>query len=327
MSGLHFRSDPNLLVGIETSDDAGVYRLTDEIALIQTLDFFTPIVNDPYDFGRIAAANSLSDVYAMGGKPLTAMNIVCFPIKEMDKRILRLILEGGLEIIHKAGAIMVGGHSVEDPELKYGLSVTGLVHPERFITNAGAKPGDMLVLTKPLGTGILATALKGRLLDESTTAKVTEIMAALNKDAAEVMEETGVSACTDITGFGLLGHTLEMAKASKVCIRLYADNIPVIPEAKRFASMGMIPGGSHRNQKFCSKHLDIASAIDPLLINIFADAQTSGGLLISVPEAKSHDLVQKLIERKTPSACVVGEVLDRPAGVIQIHESVGVIQK
>jgi selenide,water dikinase len=306
-------------VGIETSDDAGVYRITPEIALIQTVDFFTPIVNDPYDFGRIAATNSLSDVYAMGGKPLTCMNIVCFPIKEMDKMILRSILEGGLEMVHRAGAVMVGGHSVEDPELKYGLSVTGLVHPERFLSNAGAKPGDVLILTKPLGTGVLATALKGRMLDESTTKNITELMATLNKDAAEVMEEVGVNSCTDITGFGLLGHGLGMAKGSNVCIRLYADNVPIIPEAKTFASMGMIPAGSHLNERFCSKHLDIASGIDSLIIDLLADAQTSGGLLISVPENKSHDLVQKLIGRKTPSAHIVGEVLSEPPGVIQIR--------
>lgn len=319
LSGLHFRSDPNLLVGIETSDDAGVYRLTDEIALIQTVDFFTPIVNDPYDFGRIAAANSLSDVYAMGGKPLTTMNIVCFPVKDLDKMILRSILEGGLEVIHKAGAVMVGGHSVEDPELKYGLSVTGIVHPRKFLTNAGARPGDNLVLTKPLGTGVLATALKARMLAESTTAKVTELMATLNKDAAEAMEEIGVSACTDITGFGLVGHGLEMATASKVCIRFYARNVPVIPEAKTFASMGLIPGGSHLNERFCSKHLDVGAGVDPLLINIFADAQTSGGLLISVPEEKCDALVKRLAERQSPCAVIVGEVLSEPAGVIQIR--------
>lgn len=319
LNGLHFLSDPNLLVGIETSDDAGVYRISPEIALIQTVDFFTPIVNDPYDFGRIAATNSLSDVYAMGGKPLTCMNIVCFPIRDMDKMILRSILEGGLEMIHKAGAVMVGGHSVEDPELKYGLSVTGVVHPERFLTNSGAKPGDMLVLTKPLGTGVLATALKGRMLDETTTRNITEIMATLNKDAAEVMQEVGVNSCTDITGFGLLGHGLGMAKGSKVCIRLYADSVPIIPEAKTFASMGMIPAGSHLNERFCSKHLDIDASIDPVLVNLFADAQTSGGLLISVPKAKCNDLVNKLIDRKTPCASVVGEVLGDPPKVIQIR--------
>jgi selenide,water dikinase len=319
LTGLPFESNPDLLVGIETSDDAGVYRLTSGIALIQTLDFFTPIVNDPYDFGRIAAANSLSDVYAMGGKPLTAMNIVCFPVKEMDKTVLRSILEGGLEIIHKAGAVMVGGHSVDDPEIKYGLSVTGIVHPERFLTNAGAKPGDLLVLTKPLGTGILATALKGRMLDGKTTTMVTELMATLNKDAAEVMTEIGVNACTDITGFGLLGHALEMVKASKIGMRIYADKVPIISEAITFASMGMVPVGSHLNEKFCSHHLDIASTIDPLIVDLLADAQTSGGLLISVPASRCNDLIQKLLERNTPVADVVGEVLSEPVGVIQIR--------
>jgi len=312
-------TDANLLVGIETSDDAGVYRLTPEIALIQTVDFFTPIVNDPYDFGRVAAANSLSDVYAMGGKPLTCMNIVCFPVKDVDKTVLRAILEGGLDTIHKAGALMVGGHSVEDPEIKYGLSVTGLVHPEKFLTNAGAKPGDMLVLTKPLGTGILATALKARMLGEGAIKNVTGIMAALNKDAAEAMVETGVNACTDITGFGLLGHALGMAKASKACIRFHAGRVPVIPEAMTFASMGIVPGGSRLNERFCSKHLDVGSGIDPLLVNILADAQTSGGLLISVPKDKCGDLVKRLKDRDTPAADIVGEVMSEPAGVIQIR--------
>jgi selenide,water dikinase len=319
LSGLPLQSDPNLLIGIETSDDAGVYRLSPEIALIQTLDFFTPIVNDPYDFGRIAAANSFSDVYAMGGKPLTAMNIVCFPVKEMDKPVLRAILEGGLDIIHKAGAVMVGGHSVEDPELKYGLSVTGIVHPEQVLSNAGARPGDLLVLTKPLGTGILATALKGRMLDEKTTTMITELMATLNKAAAEVMTEIGVNACTDITGFGLLGHSLEVAKASKVGIRLYADKVPIIPEALTYASMGMMPVGSHLNQKFCSHHLDIASTIDPLIVDLLGDAQTSGGLLISVPENRCDELTLKLLEKEVPAVVVVGEVVHEPVGVIQIR--------
>jgi len=319
LSGLPLERDPNLLVGVETSDDAGVYRLTPEIAFIQTLDFFTPIVNDPYDFGRIAAANSFSDVYAMGGKPLTALNIVCFPIKDMDKTILRSILEGGLEVIHKAGAVMAGGHSVEDPELKYGLSVTGIVHPERILTNAGAKAGDLLILTKPLGTGILATALKGRKLDEKTTTEITELMATLNKDATEVMTEVGVNACTDVTGFGLLGHALEMAQASRVGLRIYANKVPIIPEAMTFASLGMIPAGSHYNQKFCSHHLDINPKIDPLLIDLLADAQTSGGLLISVPEKRVPLLVQKLLERNTPATQVVGEVLNEPVGVIQLR--------
>lgn len=319
LSGLTFEKDPNLLVGIETCDDAGVYRITDDIALIQTLDFFTPIVNDPYDFGRIAAANALSDVYAMGGRPLTAMNIVCFPIKDMDKAVLRSIIEGGLEIIHKAEAIMIGGHSVEDPELKYGLSVTGIVHPQKFLTNASARPGDLLVLTKPLGTGILATALKANKLDEKITIKITELMAALNKDAAEAMVEVGVNACTDITGFGLLGHSLEMAKASKVGLRIYTEKTPLIPEAKVFASMGMVPAGSFANQNFCRHSLDIDPSVDPILLDLISDAQTSGGLLISVPEKEASLLIQKLIERNTPSAHIIGEVLEEPIGVIQVR--------
>jgi len=310
--------DPNLIVGFETSDDAGVYRLTPDIALIQTLDFFTPIVNDPKDFGRIAAANALSDVYAMGGKPLTAMNIVCFPVKEMDKKILRSIIEGGLEIIHKADAVMIGGHSVEDPELKYGLSVTGVVHPAHVLTNAGAQPGDRLVLTKPLGTGVLATALKGRKLDELVLRKITELMATLNRDAAEVMMEVGAHACTDITGFGLLGHALEMCKASKVGIKIYSREVPIIPEAVTFADMGMIPAGSYSNRTFCSHYMDVTPGVDPLRLDLMTDAQTSGGLLISVSEEKVDTLVQKLRERKTPVASIIGEVLKDPPGIIQV---------
>lgn len=247
------------------------------------------------------------------------MNIVCFPIKELDKVILRTILEGGLDVIHKAGAVMVGGHSVEDPELKYGLSVTGVVHPKRILTNANAKPGDILILTKPLGTGILATALKGGKLNEDLTIKLTELMATLNKDAAEAMTEIGVNACTDITGFGLLGHALEMARASNVCLRIYSDKVPVISEAINFASMGMIPEGSHLNQKFCFKHLDISSELDPIIGDILADAQTSGGLLISVSEEKAHQLLQMLMDRNTPAASVIGEVLSEPKEMIQVR--------
>jgi selenide, water dikinase len=319
LKGLPAERDPNLLVGIETSDDAGVYRLTPEIALIQTLDFFTPVVNDPYDFGRIAAANSFSDVYAMGGRPLTAMNIVCFPIKHMDRAVLRTIIEGGLDVIHRAGAVMVGGHSVEDPELKYGLSVTGIVHPSRMVANSGARPGDALVLTKPIGTGVLATALKGRMLQDKTLHEITELMATLNRDAAEAMTEVGANACTDITGFGLLGHTLEMAEASKVCACIYAGQVPVIEEAKTFASMGLIPQGSHFNRKFCAGHIDAAPELDPLLLDLLSDAQTSGGLLISVPGKKADLLLQRLREKNTPAASVIGKVLSEPAGMILVR--------
>ena len=306
-------------MGAEKWADAAIYRITPEIALVQTLDFFTPVVNDPFDFGRIAAANSLSDVYAMGGRPITAMNIVSFPVKELDKSVLRTILEGGLEVIHQAGAVMAGGHSVEDPELKYGLSVTGVVHPDRFLTNDNAKEGDVLVLTKPLGTGILATALKGGALSEKLTVEVTELMATLNRGAAEAMMEVGVNSVTDITGFGLLGHALEMAKASNVGIRLYAEEVPIMTDVLALASMGMVPGGSFRNRKFCASHVQVAPELDPLLVDLLSDAQTSGGLLISVPGEKANLLVQKLLEKNTPAAKVIGEILSEPKCTIQVR--------
>jgi len=305
---------------VENWADAAIYRLSPEIAIVQTLDFFTAIVNDPYDFGRIAAANSLSDVYAMGGRPLTAMNICCFPVKKMDKSLFREILRGGAEVIHQSGAVLAGGHSVEDSELKYGLSVTGVVHPERFLTNEHAKPGDKLILTKPLGTGILSAALRSRKLDEKTTKKITAVMAELNKGAAEAMMEVGVSSVTDITGFGLIGHALVMAKASKVGMHLYAGKVPIIPEALTFASRGFVPAGSKRNRQFCSKHVDVAAGVDPLLIDVLADAQTSGGLLISVPENKTAMLVQRLKDKNTPAASVIGEVMSEPTGVIKVSQ-------
>lgn len=305
---------------MENWADAAIYRLSPEIAIVQTLDFFTAIVNDPYDFGRIAAANSLSDVYAMGGRPLTAMNICCFPVKKMDKSLFREILRGGAEVIHQSGAVLAGGHSVEDSELKYGLSVTGVVHPERFLTNEHAKPGDKLILTKPLGTGILSAALRSRKLDEKTTKKITAVMAELNKGAAEAMMEVGVSSVTDITGFGLIGHALVMAKASKVGMHLYAGKVPIIPEALTFASRGFVPAGSKRNRQFCSTHVDVAAGVDPLLIDVLADAQTSGGLLISVPENKTAMLVQRLKDKNTPAASVIGEVMSEPTGVIKVSQ-------
>jgi len=311
--------DPNLLVGAEQWADAVVYRLSKEIAIVQTLDFFTPIVNDPFSFGRIAAANSFSDIYAMGGKPVTAMNIVSFPIKEMDKAILKEILHGGLEIIHEAGAVMAGGHSVEDPEIKYGLSVTGIVHPDYFVTNQNARPGDFLVLTKPIGTGILTTALKGGALNDKLTAEITELMATLNKGASEAMMEVGVNAATDITGFGLLGHALEMAKASKVGIRLNARDVPIISEAITFAAMGMMPEGSHRNRNFCSNDIEISPQLDPLIIDLLTDSQTSGGLLISVAREKADLLLQKLIEKKITTAKIVGEILSKPKKIIEVR--------
>ena len=306
MEALPLEEDPNLLVGRETSDDAGVYRLSDEVALVQTVDFITPVVNDPYDFGRIAAANALSDVYAMGGRPLTAMNIVCFPVKEMDKEVLREILRGGLEKVHEAGAALVGGHSVEDPEIKYGLSVTGVVHPDRVLTNAGARPGDAFILTKPLGTGILATAIKAGLVSDEVQRRAVEVMAMLNKKAAEVMGSYPVSCCTDITGFGLLGHALEIATASKVVITLYAERVPLLPEVLDSVRMGLLPAGSFANRNFCTGRVRQVRSIDPMLLDILADAQTSGGLLISLPETRSRDLTDDLRAHGVPYAAIIG---------------------
>lgn len=306
------------MVGRETSDDAGVYRLDGQTALVQTLDFITPVVNDPFDFGQIAAANALSDVYAMGGRPLTAMNVVCFPIRQMDKSILREILRGGLEKIHEAGAVLVGGHSVEDPEIKYGLSVTGIVHPEKVLTNAGAQPGDVLVLTKPIGTGILATAIKAGLIAPEAERSAIETMALLNRYAAEAMVGRSVHACTDVTGFGLLGHALEMALASGVAMTIEAEKVPLLPEVMDALKTGLMPAGSFSNRNFCASHVHAASSADPLMLDVLADAQTSGGLLISLPRHEASELVRSLDARGISHAVVIGQVKEASRGGIEV---------
>ena len=311
-------TDPNLLVGRETSDDAGVYKIREDLALIQTLDFFTPIVNDPYRFGQIAAVNALSDVYAMGGRPLTAMNIVCFPRKNMDKSILKEILKGGLDKIHQAGALLVGGHSVDDMELKYGLSVTGIIHPDQVMTNAGARPGDHLILTKAVGTGIIATALKGKAASREAEEAMIAIMGELNKTAAEVMQEVGAHACTDITGFGLLGHALEMAQASRCTITLQTSQVPIIPYAREYAQMGLIPGGTHANRNYCQRSLRVDPTIPAYLLDILSDAQTSGGLLICVPPEKAQDLLTLLKQRGVTDSSLIGEITGPSSGMIAL---------
>ena len=311
-------TDPNLIAGRETSEDAGVYRLSDDLALIQTLDFFTPIVNNPYDFGRIAAANALSDVYAMGGRPLTAMNIVCFPVSTMNKEILKEILRGGLEKIHEAGAVLVGGHSVDDVELKYGLSVTGLVSPEKVWTNGGALPGDALILTKPLGTGILATAIKGGLISTEAERQVIDLMATLNNTAAEVMSTYSVHACTDITGFGLLGHALEMAQASKVTISIEVHKVPVLSEVLDHAGMGLVPAGSYANRNFCASHVREVGSINPIYLDIIADAQTSGGLFIALAASEAEQALGDLKAAGLQEVVLIGHVVDRSKGVIEL---------
>jgi len=301
-------SDPNLLVGTNTADDAGVYKLTDEIALIQTVDFFTPIVDDPYTFGQIAATNSLSDVYAMGGRPLTALNIVGFHTKNFPTDILVEILTGGHDKVHEAGAVIAGGHTIMDEELKYGLSVSGIVHPDKIVTNAGARPGDVLVITKPLGTGIISTALKsGKDLGE-LTAEVSRFMMTLNKAASEAMQEVGVHACTDITGFGLLGHAYEMAKGSKVSMRIVASKVPLFKEAIPLVSAGFVPGGTHNNRYYLDGKILLDTTISWEISTLLFDAQTSGGLLISVAQDKTDRLLQELRKRGVETIAVIGEV-------------------
>jgi selenide,water dikinase len=310
--GLPIIFDPNLIAGIERAEDAGVYKLSDDLAIVQTLDFFTPIVDDPYTFGQIAAANALSDVYAMGGRPLVAMNIVCFPTKTMDISILREILAGGLDKMHEAGVTLVGGHSVEDQELKYGLSVTGVVHPTKVVLNTGAKVGDRLLLTKPLGTGIISTALKGGMADEGAVAKAAKSMVALNRKASELMVAVEVHACTDVTGFGLLGHACEMIEGTDVGIVIYSDAVPFFPEAKGLAEIGLIPGGLHRNREFRLNMVEINREVPNYLADILFDPQTSGGLLISVPGPEAESLRDRMHQEGIEEAAIIGEIVTEP---------------
>jgi selenide,water dikinase len=301
---------------MERAEDASVYKLTDDLAIVQTIDFFTPIVDDPYSFGQIAAANAMSDVYAMGGKPLMAMNVVCFPIKTMDISILKKILAGGVDKVHEAGAILVGGHSIEDDELKYGLSITGTIHPAKVVLNNGARVGDRLILTKPLGTGIISTGLKGKVIDEEAMDKVIRSMATLNRKAAELMQEIGVHACTDVTGFGLLGHAGEMIEGTDIAMLIHSAAVPFFPEAKELAEMGMIPGGLHRNREFRLNMVEIAKEVPDYLADILFDPQTSGGLLISVSEQKAPVLLERMHREGIEEAVVIGEVVAKPQGKI-----------
>lgn len=306
-----------MLVGLDTSDDAGVYKINDDTALVQTLDFFTPIVDDPYMFGQIGAANSLSDVYAMGGKPITAMNIVGFPINTLDKSILAEILAGAADKISESGATLVGGHSIDDEEPKFGLSVTGTIHPDRIRANVGAKPGDRLILTKPIGVGILTTAIKKDLLSKETLDNVMKVMATLNKYAAETMEKYTVNACTDVTGFGLLGHTLEIAEGSDVGITISSKDVPILPGTRDLAEQDIIPGGTKKNHKWLADRIDYSHKISELDQLILCDAVTSGGLLISVPEAEANSL-QEALQTNNVESAIIGEVTSEKPGRITV---------
>lgn len=300
-------NDKNLIVGIDTSDDAAVYKLNDEMATIQTLDFFTPIVDDPYTFGQIAVANSLSDVYAMGGKPIVALNIVCFP-NCLNMNILGEILRGGADKVLEAGAVIVGGHTVQDDEPKYGLSVTGIVHPDKVLKNYGSETGDILILTKPIGLGIINTAIKAKIASKEAYEKAVKVMAYLNKYAGEIITDYNITSCTDITGFSLIGHAYEMAEPSKKTFRIFKDAIPFIKEAKEYASMGLIPAGCYENKRYL-KGKYLLNNVESWMEDILFDPQTSGGLLISCKEKDYIDILTRL-EKLEVESSVIGRVED-----------------
>ena len=309
-----------LLVGFESSDDAAVYQLNETQAIIQTLDFFTPIVDDPYDFGAIAATNALSDVYAMGGTPTLAMNIVGFP-NCLDPSILKDIMKGGADKVKEAGALLVGGHSIEDDEPKYGLSVMGIVSPDKIWRNIGAKPGDILVLTKPLGIGVLTTALKEDLLDKQTLSDLTDTMKTLNRLPAELLKELDipVHACTDITGFGLIGHALEMAEGSDVSFILDHKAIPIIEAAKALAEMGIIPAGAYKNRSYAEKKIASNASIEDVYMDLFFDPQTSGGLLLAIPADEETRYLSALKLIYKHSVAVIGRVTEKEDIFIRIE--------
>lgn len=308
MKGISVEGDDNVIVGIGGFDDAGVYRLTDEIAIIETLDFFTPIVDDPFMYGQIAASNALSDVYAMGGRPVTAMNIVCFPVNKFSIDVLGKILEGGLDIIKKAGVQLLGGHSVDDEEMKYGLSVTGVVHPDKVLRNSGLRDGDVIVLTKPLGTGIIATAIKADMFDTAHFGPYSESMIALNDKAAEIMQAFDVHACTDVTGFGLAGHLREMLAHDIFEISIELKNLPVLPGALDAAEMGLIPAGMYNNRDHAGSLCVIEPSVEQGLADIVFDPQTSGGLLIAVPGEQGERLAAELKSKGITDARVIASV-------------------
>lgn len=309
--------NPNVLVGIATSDDAGVYKLNPTTALIQTVDFFTPIVDDPYMFGQIAAANSLSDIYAMGAMPITALNLVAFPNCKLPGEVLLAILQGGQDKVAEAGAVIIGGHTIDDTEPKYGLSVTGIAHPDKIWTNAGAQPGDYLVLTKALGTGILASAARADMFAQGVAA-ATVSMAALNAKAAKAATDFNIHACTDITGFGLLGHVYEMAAGSSVAVTIDSASLPILPEAADAAAIGLVPGGAYANRNYLQT-VEFADSVPENIRDICFDPQTSGGLLFAVPENEAGKLMAALGVAGVTAASVIGQVTATGKGEIYVR--------
>jgi selenide, water dikinase len=311
-------ADPNLIVGFDTADDAGVYRLRDDLALVQTLDFFTPIVDDPYDYGRIAALNSINDVWAMAGTPITAMAITCFPKKGVDPAILGEIMRGGLETINKYGVTLVGGHSVDNEQIMFGYSVTGLIHPEKVATNSGARAGDVIILTKPIGTGVISTGIKKAHASDAVVAASVETMLTPGKYAAEAMQEFGVKGATDVTGFALLGHAWEMACASKVTIEIDATAVPLLDGALELASQGLLTSGDKTNREYIGADVEIAGSIDENLVRLLFDPQTAGGMLIAIAESNAESLLAAL-RRNYRNAQIIGRVHPRGPRAIVVN--------
>jgi len=309
------------LGGFASLDDAAVYRLRDDLALVLSVDYITPVVDDPYAFGAVAAANALSDLYAMGAQPLLALNLVGFPVKTLPLSLLGEILRGGADKVREAGAWLVGGHSIEDYEPKYGLVVAGLVHPQEMVHNRGARPGDRLVLTKPLGIGVITTGIDRGLVGEETIARVTKVMTTLNRGAADSMRQVGVHAATDVTGFGLLGHLHEMLVASGVGARIWLDRVPVLEEAWDLAARDCVPEGSRNNARYLHDAVDWAPHVSPAARILLCDAQTSGGLLMAVPPERTDALLAALEAAQTPTVAVIGEVTEGPAGRIAIRST------
>jgi selenide,water dikinase len=315
--------DAALLVGSDTLDDAAVYLLNEELALVQTVDFFTPVVDDPYDFGRIAAANAFSDIYAMGGRPLTALNIVCFPTGTLPLEYLGRMLQGGAEIARQAGATIVGGHTIDDAEPKYGMAVTGTVRPGAQLTNAGARPGDVLVLTKPIGTGIVATAIKRGEASHEAIAAATASMTTLNRDGADVARAYNAHALTDVTGFGLLGHLSEMCRAGGVGAELWFESLPLLPEVAQLARQGVVPGGTKRNLEYVTPWTSFDESLELWQRLLCADAQTSGGLLLALPPGEVAGALRALTECHSPAAAVIGRIREAGETSIEVRASVG----
>jgi len=318
LSGLERQPfDPNLLVGFDKADDAGVYRLRDDLALVQTLDFFTPIVDDPFDYGRIAALNSINDVWAMGGRPVTAMAITCFPKKGVDFSILQEIMRGGLSVLTENKVALIGGHSVDNEQIMFGYSVTGVIDPKHVATNAGAQPGDAIILTKPIGTGIISTGIK---LGKASNEVVSESIATMlmpGKYAAEAISKFDVKGATDVTGFALLGHAWEMACASEVTIEIDSASVPLIEGALDLATAGLLTGADKTNREYVGQQVEIAASVDPNLVKLFYDPQTAGGLLLAIPAAKAVNLFME-IRRNYPRAEIIGRVIERDAKAIVV---------